>query len=181
MIFKLVPAAPVITVFTFVFTFLMRCVSIVRSLYFRIFSPSFLRTRRKAAEMQWKYTCIESETRHQMDVGGQSHAPAALPSQCGPFCRKEWLAVCGRDRGRGLFRHISTCFERQNPAKRTEHQAVVRTYYHPLPLQYLTSKSISCIKNKYLTHWPSLPRHRPINSVHHFLRKSLWFSFIYIF
>jgi hypothetical protein len=40
--FKMVPAAPIITGITFVFTFHMRCISIVRSLYFRIFSASFL-------------------------------------------------------------------------------------------------------------------------------------------
>ena len=32
--FEIVPAAPLITVITFVFTFHMRCISIVRSLYF---------------------------------------------------------------------------------------------------------------------------------------------------
>ena len=36
--------APVITGITFVFTFHMRCIAIVRSLYFRIFSASFLIT-----------------------------------------------------------------------------------------------------------------------------------------
>ena len=40
--FKIVLVAPVITGTTFVFTFRMRCMSIVRSLYFRIFSVSFL-------------------------------------------------------------------------------------------------------------------------------------------
>ena len=33
----MVPVAPIITGITFVFTFHMRCISIVRSLYFRIF------------------------------------------------------------------------------------------------------------------------------------------------
>ena len=42
--FEIVPVAPVITGITFVFTFFMRCISIVRSLYFRIFSASFLIT-----------------------------------------------------------------------------------------------------------------------------------------
>jgi len=42
--FELVPVAPIITGITFVFTFHMRCISIVRSLYFRIFSASFLIT-----------------------------------------------------------------------------------------------------------------------------------------
>ena len=42
--FAVVPAAPIITGITFVFTFHMRCISIVRSLYFRIFSASFLIT-----------------------------------------------------------------------------------------------------------------------------------------
>ena len=36
--FETVPVAPIITGITFVFTFHMRCISIVRSLYFRIFS-----------------------------------------------------------------------------------------------------------------------------------------------
>ena len=40
---EIVPVAP-ITGITFVFTFHMRCISIVRSLYFRIFSASFLIT-----------------------------------------------------------------------------------------------------------------------------------------
>ena len=39
---EIVPVAPIITGITFVFTFHMRCVSIVRSLYFRIFSASLL-------------------------------------------------------------------------------------------------------------------------------------------
>ena len=38
---EIVPVAPIITGITFVFTFHMRCISIVRSLYFRIFSASF--------------------------------------------------------------------------------------------------------------------------------------------
>jgi len=42
--FEMVPVAPIITGITFVFTFHMRCFSIVRSLYFRIFSASFLIT-----------------------------------------------------------------------------------------------------------------------------------------
>ena len=41
---EIVPVAPIINGITFVFTFHMRCISIVRSLYFRIFSPSFLIT-----------------------------------------------------------------------------------------------------------------------------------------
>jgi len=36
--FEIVPVAPIITGVTFVFTFNMRCISIVRSLYLRIFS-----------------------------------------------------------------------------------------------------------------------------------------------
>ena len=36
--FEIVPVAPIITGITFVFTFHMRCISIVRPLYFRIFS-----------------------------------------------------------------------------------------------------------------------------------------------
>ena len=35
--FELVPFAPIITGITFVFTFHMRCIFVVRSLYFRIF------------------------------------------------------------------------------------------------------------------------------------------------
>ena len=42
--FEIVPVAPITTGITFVFTFHMRCISIVRSLYFRIFSASFLIT-----------------------------------------------------------------------------------------------------------------------------------------
>jgi len=42
--FEIVPFAPIITGITFVFTFHMRCISIVKSLYFRIFSDSFLIT-----------------------------------------------------------------------------------------------------------------------------------------
>ena len=42
--FETVPVAPIITGITFVFTFHMRCISIVRSLYFRIFSSPFLIT-----------------------------------------------------------------------------------------------------------------------------------------
>jgi len=38
---EMVPVAPVITGITFVFIFHMRCISIVRSLYFKIFSASF--------------------------------------------------------------------------------------------------------------------------------------------
>ena len=43
-VFEIVPVAPIITGITFVFTFHMRCISVVRSLYFRIFSDSFLIT-----------------------------------------------------------------------------------------------------------------------------------------
>ena len=39
--FEIVPVALIITGITFVFTFHMRCISIVRSLYFRNFSASF--------------------------------------------------------------------------------------------------------------------------------------------
>ena len=41
---EMVPVAPIITGITFVFTFHMRYISIIRSLYFRIFSASFLIT-----------------------------------------------------------------------------------------------------------------------------------------
>ena len=40
--FEIVPVAPIITGITFDFTFHMRCISIVRPLYFKIFSASFL-------------------------------------------------------------------------------------------------------------------------------------------
>ena len=40
--FEIVPVAPIITGIAFVFTFHMRCISIVRSLCFRIFSVSLL-------------------------------------------------------------------------------------------------------------------------------------------
>ena len=43
-VFEIDPVAPIITGITFVFTFHMRCISVVRSLYFRIFSASFLIT-----------------------------------------------------------------------------------------------------------------------------------------
>ena len=42
--FEIVTVAPIITGIAFVFTFNMRCIHIVRSLYFRIFSASFLIT-----------------------------------------------------------------------------------------------------------------------------------------
>ena len=41
---EMVPVVPIITGITLVFTFHMRCISIVRSLYFKIFSASFLIT-----------------------------------------------------------------------------------------------------------------------------------------
>ena len=40
--FEIAPVAPIITGITFVFTFHMRWISVVRSLYFRIFSTSLL-------------------------------------------------------------------------------------------------------------------------------------------
>ena len=43
-VFEIVPVAPIISGITFVFIFHVRCISIVRSLYFRIFSASFLIT-----------------------------------------------------------------------------------------------------------------------------------------
>jgi hypothetical protein len=39
---EMVPVTPIITGITLVFTFHMRCISIVRSLYFKIFSASYL-------------------------------------------------------------------------------------------------------------------------------------------
>ena len=41
---EMVPVAPIITGITLVFTFHMRSISVVRSLYFKIFSASFLIT-----------------------------------------------------------------------------------------------------------------------------------------
>jgi hypothetical protein len=41
---EMVPVAPIITGVTLAFTFHMRCISIVRSLYFKIFSAYFLMT-----------------------------------------------------------------------------------------------------------------------------------------
>jgi hypothetical protein len=40
--FEMVPVAPIITGITLVFTSHIRCISIVRSLYFKIFSASFI-------------------------------------------------------------------------------------------------------------------------------------------
>jgi len=42
--FEMVPVAPIITGITLVFTFHMHCISVVRALYFKIFSASFLIT-----------------------------------------------------------------------------------------------------------------------------------------
>jgi len=42
--FEIVPVTPIITGITFAFTFHMHCISIVRSLYFRILLVSFLIT-----------------------------------------------------------------------------------------------------------------------------------------
>ena len=42
--FEIVPVAPIITGITFVFILHMRCISVVKSLYFRIFLASFLTT-----------------------------------------------------------------------------------------------------------------------------------------
>ena len=42
--FEMIPVAPIITGITFVSTFYMRFISNVRSLYFRIFSATFLIT-----------------------------------------------------------------------------------------------------------------------------------------
>jgi hypothetical protein len=41
---EMVPVAPIFTGITFFFTFHIHCISIVRSLYFKIFSASFLFT-----------------------------------------------------------------------------------------------------------------------------------------
>jgi hypothetical protein len=42
--FEMVPVAPIFTGITLVFTFHIRCIYIVRSLYFKLFSASFLVT-----------------------------------------------------------------------------------------------------------------------------------------
>ena len=42
--FEIVPVAPIITGITFVFTFHLRCISVVSSLYFRIISAFFIIT-----------------------------------------------------------------------------------------------------------------------------------------
>ena len=42
--FEMVPVAPIITDITLLFNFHMRCISILRYLYFKIFSASFLIT-----------------------------------------------------------------------------------------------------------------------------------------
>ena len=42
--FEMVPLVPIVTGITLVFTFHVRCISVVRSLYFKIFSASFLIT-----------------------------------------------------------------------------------------------------------------------------------------
>jgi len=39
-VFEIVPVAPIITDITSIFTFRLRCISIARSLYFRIFLDS---------------------------------------------------------------------------------------------------------------------------------------------
>jgi hypothetical protein len=39
--FEIVPVSSIITGITLAFTFHMRCISVVRSLYFKIFSASF--------------------------------------------------------------------------------------------------------------------------------------------
>ena len=41
-VFEIVPVVPIITGIAFVFAFHMRCISIVRSLYFKIFSAPFI-------------------------------------------------------------------------------------------------------------------------------------------
>ena len=40
--FEIVPVAPIVTGITFVFTFHMRCISIVRSLYFRPYNRNII-------------------------------------------------------------------------------------------------------------------------------------------
>ena len=42
--FEMVPVGPIITGITFVFTFHIACISVLRALYFKIFSTSFLIT-----------------------------------------------------------------------------------------------------------------------------------------
>jgi len=63
--FEIVPVAPIITGITFVFTFHMRCISIVRSLCFRIFSASFLITF-LSPEMQYLSMYMFSFHHHEL-------------------------------------------------------------------------------------------------------------------
>ena len=60
--FEIVPVAPIITGITFVFTFHMRCISIVRSLYFRLLLLLLVITF-----MQGVYNCVP-ETNHVFKV-----------------------------------------------------------------------------------------------------------------
>jgi hypothetical protein len=52
--FEMLPVAPIITGATFVFTFHMRCIYIVRSLYFRISSRASFLVAFLSLDIQWK-------------------------------------------------------------------------------------------------------------------------------
>ena len=56
--FEIVQVAPIITRITFVFTFHMRCIFIVRSLYFRILLASFLITFLSPEIATYYHTCF---------------------------------------------------------------------------------------------------------------------------
>ena len=57
-VFQIVPVALIITGITIIFTFHMRCISIVRSIYFRIFSASFLNLWRRNYFFNFSTFCI---------------------------------------------------------------------------------------------------------------------------
>jgi hypothetical protein len=75
--FEMVPVAPIITGVTFVFTFHMRCISITRSSYFRIFSASL------------SHSCLPGLLR-QLLCMFLFHYPGLCLVYCwGWFCRSE--------------------------------------------------------------------------------------------
>ena len=63
--FEMTPVAPIITGITFIFTFHMLCIPLVRSLYFRILSASFFITFLSSAIYNIYYpTCFFSIIKH---------------------------------------------------------------------------------------------------------------------
>jgi hypothetical protein len=70
--FEIVPVAPIITDIAPVFTFHMRCISIVRSLYFKIFSASLLLLLLLLYDMD--VSC------HSPFLPGTSLEPAVIPT-----------------------------------------------------------------------------------------------------